>query len=288
MKDNRPLYSAARIRETMQKAGLRFQKNFGQNFLIDGNIIRRIAEVSHIEPGDVVLEIGPGLGSLTQELLKRAKKVISIEIDSRLIPVLTEQFSDCPNFLLVEADALKVDYARLLQEEAPGESIKIIANLPYYITTPLIKVFLGGTLPVSRCTLMVQKEVAQRIVARKADADYGAFSIYVDCYADAKLEFTVPKEVFLPQPKVSSAILTLKKKPVIEKGVSVEEVTEVVHRVFQQRRKMLLSTLAKQYGISKEELTAIFERLGISLTARPEELEKKDYFSLVRCLKERA
>ena len=160
------LYSPKRIKEIMDAAGINFNKNLGQNFLIDGNIVRRIVKAADVTKNDVVLEIGPGIGTLTEELLMNAKKVISVEIDNRLIPILEENFKDHDNFVLIHGDAMKVDFSQIISEHSQNSDIKVIANLPYYITTPIMERLLTEGLPIKSCTFMVQKEVAERITAK--------------------------------------------------------------------------------------------------------------------------
>lgn len=277
------LYSPKRIRRVMTRAGIDFNKSLGQNFLIDGNIVRKIVDAAGVTKEDTVLEIGPGVGTMTEELLLRAKKVISVEVDDRLIPVLEEELSEFPNFRLVHADAMKADFRELLEREAPGERVKVVANLPYYITTPLLQRFLSEGLPVESCTVMIQREVADRLTAEPSTPEYGSLTLFAAVYSDVSRAVLAPKEVFLPQPKVDSAVVHLKCHPAPE-GVDAKRLTDMIQAAFQQRRKTVLNSMARAAGVEKGEMRRVFERVGIDPRARAENLSLEDFVSVLRCL----
>lgn len=267
----------------MEENGLDFNKGLGQNFLIDGNIVRKIADTAQITEADTVVEIGPGIGTLTEELLQRAGRVITIEIDQGFIPVLEENFKDYENFTLINGDALKLDYQRLLAVEAEGKKVKVVANLPYYITTPLISKILTEGLPISSATLMVQEEVADRIMASPSTKEYGSLTLYVQCFAEAKLALKAPKEVFLPQPKVDSSVIHMELKNPPE-DIETEKLTQLIHGAFQQRRKTILNSISQAGQVDKKELREIFKDLGISPKDRAENLALEDYINIARAL----
>lgn len=277
----KPLYSVARIRQTMNDAGLPFMKKWGQNFLTDGNLIQKIVAGAEISSEDVVLEIGPGIGTLTEALLARAKRVIAVEIDGRLIPVLSNNFQDYANFQLIHADALRLDLFELLQKEAPGARVQVVANLPYYITTPLLQRLLDPALPVDRCTLMVQKEVAERMTAAPSTKEYGSLTLFIACYARAEILFPAPKTVFFPAPKVDSAVVRLDRREPPD-GLDVERLSHWIQCAFQKRRKTVLNSLQSGENIDKNLLKIALEKQGISLRARAEDLCLEDYVALAR------
>lgn len=281
------LYSPKRIKEIMDAAGINFNKNLGQNFLIDGNIVRRIVKAADVTKNDVVLEIGPGIGTLTEELLMNAKKVISVEIDNRLIPILEENFKGHDNFVLIHGDAMKVDFSEIISEHSQNSDIKVIANLPYYITTPIMERLLTEGLPIKSCTFMVQKEVAERITAKPSSKEYGSLTLFISCFADAEIVIKAPKEVFMPQPKVDSIVIYLKRKEAPE-GVDVHRLTEMIHLAFQQRRKNVINAFQRATGKSKDDLRKIFDVLNISHTARAENLSLDDFIAIERVINERS
>ncbi len=280
------LYSPKRIKKIMDASRIGFNKNLGQNFLIDGNIVRRIVKAADVSKDDVVLEIGPGIGTLTEELLINAKKVISIEIDNRLIPILEENFKDYDNFVLIHDDAMKADFSAIISEYANNDKIKVIANLPYYITTPIMERLLTENLPIKSCTFMVQKEVAERIIAKPSSKEYGSLTLFVSCFADAEIVIKAPKEVFMPQPKVDSIVIHLKQKETPE-GIDVHRLTEMIHLAFQQRRKNVINAFQRATGESKDDLRKIFDLLNISHTARAENLSLDDFIAIERVINER-
>lgn len=222
-----------------------FQKKFGQNFLIDPHVLDKIINAAEITKEDCVIEIGPGIGSVTQALIDNAGKVISIEIDDQLIPILTEQFGGCENFRLIHKDVLKVDLHKLIAEESPNRRIKVVANLPYYITTPIIMMLLEHNLPIESITVMVQKEVADRMASGPGSKQYGAITVAMKYYCDTYLVANVPQNCFMPRPNVDSAVikLTLHQEPIVDIN-DEEQLLKIIKAAFSQRRKTLLNTLA--------------------------------------------
>ncbi len=262
-----------------------FKKNFGQNFLIDSNILQNIAECAGITKEDCVLEIGPGIGSLTQVLAERAKKVIAVEIDKHLIPILQQTVGEYQNIEIRNQDILKTDIDEIIQNENDGKDIKIVANLPYYITTPIIMDLLENHRKVESITVMVQKEVAERMQAQFGSKDYGALSIAVQYYCEAKINMIVPPSCFMPKPKVSSAVITLKlqKEPIL-KGIDEKLFFHIVKCAFGQRRKTLLNSLYNQskLGLSKEMLTEAIQSVGLDERVRGEILSIQQFGELTK------
>ena len=262
-----------------------FKKNFGQNFLIDSNILQNIVECADITEEDCVLEIGPGIGSLTQVIAERAKKVIAVEIDKHLIPILQQTVGEYQNIEIRNQDILKTDIDEIIQNENDGKDIKIVANLPYYITTPIIMDLLENHRKVESITVMVQKEVAERMQAQFGSKDYGALSIAVQYYCEAKINMIVPPSCFMPKPKVSSAVITLKlrKEPIL-KGIDEKLFFHIVKCAFGQRRKTLLNSLYNQskLGLSKEMLTEAIQSVGLDERVRGEILSIQQFGELTK------
>ncbi len=262
-----------------------FKKNFGQNFLIDSNILQNIVECAGITEEDCVLEIGPGIGSLTQVIAERAKKVIAVEIDKHLIPILQQTVGEYQNIEIRNQDILKTDIDEIIQNENDGKDIKIVANLPYYITTPIIMDLLENHRKVESITVMVQKEVAERMQAQFGSKDYGALSIAVQYYCEAKINMIVPPSCFMPKPKVSSAVITLKlqKEPIL-KGIDEKLFFHIVKCAFGQRRKTLLNSLYNQskLGLSKEMLTEAIQSVGLDERVRGEILSIQQFGELTK------
>lgn len=260
-----------------------FKKNFGQNFLVDSNILENIIKSAQITKEDCVLEIGPGIGSLTQVLAENAKKVIAIEIDKHLIPILQKTVGEYQNIEIRNQDILKTDIDALIEQENNGNPIKVVANLPYYITTPIIMDLLENHRKVKSITVMVQKEVAERMQAQCGKKEYGALSIAVQYYCDVEWNTMVPPSCFLPKPKVSSAVITLhlKKNPVL-KGINETLFFHIVKCAFGQRRKTLLNSLYNQgkLGLSKEELTEVIQSVGLDEKIRGEMLSMEKFGQL--------
>lgn len=260
-----------------------FQKKFGQNFLIDPHVLDKIINAAEITKEDCVIEIGPGIGSVTQALIDNAGKVISIEIDDQLIPILTEQFGGCENFRLIHKDVLKVDLHKLIAEESPNRRIKVVANLPYYITTPIIMMLLEHNLPIESITVMVQKEVADRMASGPGSKQYGAITVAMKYYCDTYLVANVPQNCFMPRPNVDSAVikLTLHQEPIVDIN-DEEQLLKIIKAAFSQRRKTLLNTLASNgnLGLSKEEIKNVLDESGIGASTRGETLSLDDYAML--------
>ena len=279
------LYAPSTIREIKEKYGFRLTKSLGQNFLTDKNIIDQIIEGAGIEENDLVIEIGPGIGVITYEASLEARKVIAIEIDKNLIPILAETLADRDNIEIVNSDVLKTDVNALItkaREEDPAiENVRIIGNLPYYITTPIIMKLLEDGVEADSMTVMMQKEVADRIKANPCTKAYGALSVAVQYYCEVSGVVNVPKEVFIPQPKVDSAVLNLTVRK--EKSVKVADrdlFFAVVKAGFGQRRKTLNNSLMGVSGITKEAVQASLEAAGIEPSRRAETLDLEEFARL--------
>ena len=260
-----------------------FQKKFGQNFLIDSHVLDKIIRSADITEEDCVIEIGPGIGSVTQALIENAGKVISIEIDDQLIPILTEQFGDCPNFRLIHKDVLKVDLKKLIEEESPNRKVKVVANLPYYITTPIIMTLLENQLNIESITVMVQKEVADRLASKPSSKQYGAITVSVNYFSETYLVANVPRNCFMPRPNVDSAVIQLRlhdEPPVQVKNE--KQLFKIIKAAFLLRRKTLLNTLAAHgdLGIEKEKLKELLDESGIGAQTRGETLSIEDFARL--------
>ena len=273
--------------EVLQKYNFAFQKRFGQNFLIDTHVLEKIIEASKITKDDFVLEIGPGIGTMTQYLAEAAREVVAVEIDKTLIPILeNDTLKDWDNVTVINEDILKVDIAALAQEKNGGKPIKVVANLPYYITTPIIFNLLEQRLPMERLVAMVQKEVAERMVAKPGGKDYGALSVSIQYYTEPEIAFIVPPESFIPAPNVDSAVIVCKRRTVPPVEVCDEKLFfKVVKAAFSVRRKMLSNAL-KNMGISSVQAAAWLERAGIDPKRRGETLSLADFASLTNCFKE--
>lgn len=274
------------IKQVMQAHGVNFSKSLGQNFLIDSNIVNNIAEGAEIGPEDGVLEIGPGIGSLTEALLRRAKKVVSVEIDKTLWPILETHFGTAPHFTLIKGDVLDIDLKALISEHfGQCKQVKVVANLPYYITTPIIMRFLEGQVPISDLVVMIQKEVADRMSADKDNKVYGGLTVAVQFYAESKMLFKVPKTVFVPQPNVDSAVIRLKirENPPVNL-LDHDLFFKTVKAAFAQRRKTLLNTVTANMAIDKASFSAVCESLDISPGIRAENLSVGDFGRLANAL----
>lgn len=259
----------------LKKYDFRFQKKFGQNFLIDTHVLEKIMDAAGVTKEDCVLEIGPGIGTMTQYLCERAREVIAVEIDKKLIPVLEDTLSAYDNVTVLNEDILKVDIAGLAEKKNGGKPLKVVANLPYYITTPIIMGLFESHVPLDNVTIMVQKEVADRMKAEPGTKDYGALSLAIAYYADCYLAANVPPNCFMPRPNVGSAVirLTRHKKP----PVSVQNeahMFKLIRASFNQRRKTLQNGLYNYSGLThtKEEISAAIEALGLLPTVRGESL----------------
>ena len=272
------------IQALLEHHGFHFSKAMGQNFLIESWVPRDIADSCGADEGTGVLEIGPGIGPLTQQLARRAGKVVSVELDARLYPVLRETMRGADNFTLIEGDAMKLDFAQVVQEHFSGLRPILCANLPYNITTPVLTKCVE-----SRCfdslTVLIQKEVAQRICAEAGTAEYGAFTVLMQYYTAPQMLFTVPASCFLPAPKVTSAVIhcPVRKTPPVE-VVSESALWRTVKAGFALRRKTLVNSLQTGYQLPKERLTEIVTACGLSPTVRGERLTLEDFARLSNAL----
>ena len=269
------------IRDVLSRHGFSFSKGLGQNFLINPTVCPRMAEMGNAKPGWGIIEIGAGVGVLTAELARRADKVVCIEIDSRLLPVLDETLAEFDNIKIVNEDVLKVDLHKLSEQEFAGMPVAVCANLPYYITSPIIMNLLEAHLPIASLTVMVQKEAAARLCAEPGSREVGAVSIAVRYYSDPKILFQVSRGSFLPAPDVDSTVIRLdvRDRPPVEVG-SEEQFFKVVRAAFSQRRKMLPNTLSAGLGIPKAQAIEMLEKAGIPTNLRAEQLTL-DQFALL-------
>ena len=259
----------------LQKYGFNFQKKFGQNFLIDTHVLDKIIAAAHIGPEDFVLEIGPGIGTMTQYLAEAAREVVAVEIDKNLIPILQDTLSDYNNVSVINDDILKVDIRQMAEERNGGKPIKVVANLPYYITTPIIMGLLENEVPLGSITVMVQKEVADRMQTGPGSKDYGALSLAVQYYAEPYIVANVPPNCFMPRPAVGSAVIRLtkhEKKPVEVKNPAF--MFKIIRASFNQRRKTLQNGLhnSSELQIPKEEVVNALEKMGLPAAVRVEKL----------------
>jgi 16S rRNA (adenine1518-N6/adenine1519-N6)-dimethyltransferase len=275
--DEIKLYSPRVMIDILDRYGFKFNKRLGQNFIIDGNIIKKIADVAGLDESTGVLEIGPGFGTLTQVLCKKAKKVIAVEVDENLREVHKGTLN-YPNLKIIYEDFLKVDVNKLIEEEFQGLDVKIVANLPYYITTPIITKVLEEKYKVSKIVVMVQKEVAQRLNAKAGTKEYGALTLAVQYRADTNIAMIVPNTVFMPRPKVDSAVVELKILPEPKIRVRDERMLFAVIRAsFGQRRKTILNGLSKNLNISKDIINESLVYAGIPPGLRGEDLTLEEF-----------
>ena len=260
-----------------------FQKKFGQNFLIEQGIVDKIVREAGVTPEDFVLEIGPGIGTMTQVLCENAREVAAVEIDRNLIPILEDTLSEYDNVTIINDDILKVDINKLADEKNGGKPIKVVANLPYYITTPIIMGLFESHVPLESITIMVQKEVAERMQTGPGSKDYGALSLAVQFYARPEIVVNVPPECFMPRPNVGSAVIRLKRyeKPPVE--VEDEKLMfRLIRASFNQRRKTLANGLnnSPEIGYSREQIAEAIEKLGRGATIRGEALTLEEFAKL--------
>ena len=274
--------------EILQKYHINFQKKFGQNFLIDPFVLEKIVRAAEVGPDDFVVEIGPGIGTLTQYLCEAAREVVAVEIDRNLIPILEgDTLSAYPNVTVINEDILKLDLHTLVAEKNAGRPIKVVANLPYYITTPIIMQLLETGVPLESMTVMVQKEVAERMQAKPSTKDYGALSLAVQYYCEPYLAANVPQNCFMPRPNVASAVIRLRlheTKPVQCSDPAL--MFKLIRASFNQRRKTLLNGLSNSAELhySKEDLVQAIESCGISPTVRGEALTLADFAQIADVL----
>lgn len=269
--------------EVLQKYKFNFQKKFGQNFLIDTHVLDKIIASANVNKDDFVLEIGPGIGTMTQYLAEHARKVVAVEIDKALIPILEDTLKEYDNVRVINEDILKVDIAALAQEENNGNPIKVVANLPYYITTPIIMGLFESHVPIHSITVMVQKEVADRMQVGPGTKDYGALSLAVQYYAKPEIVANVPPNCFMPRPNVGSAVIRLtrhEQPPVIVKDEKL--MFRLIRASFNQRRKTLVNGLnnSPELNFTKEEIAACLEEMGLSQTIRGEALNLEQFGKL--------
>ncbi len=274
--------------EILKKYDFMFQKRFGQNFLIDTHVLEKIIKSAEITKDDLVLEIGPGIGTMTQYLCENAREVVAVEIDKNLIPILTnDTLADYDNVTVINEDILKLDLNALVKERNDGNRIKVVANLPYYITTPIIMGLFESHVPLQNITVMVQKEVADRMQAGPGSKDYGALSLAVQYYAKPYIAANVPPNCFMPRPNVGSAVirLTLHEEPPV-KVKDEEFMFALIRASFNQRRKTLVNGLtnAADLKLSKEEVQNALEQMGLSVTVRGEALTLEQFAALSNLL----
>ena len=275
------LSSHKATKEVVQKHNFKFSKSLGQNFLIDTNVIDRILEGARVQEGDYVIEVGPGIGTLTKEMGRTAEKVVAIEIDKTLIPILEETLADFPNIEVINQDILKVDVQELVKEKLNGGPVKLIANLPYYITTPIVMKFLEEDIPVTDIVVMVQKEVADRMNAHPNSKDYGALSVAVQYYCDTEIVAKAPRHMFMPQPNVDSTVIGLHVREEKKYNVDNEDIFfKTVKASFGQRRKTLLNSLGGLGFLSKDQIKIALQEANIDEKRRGETLSIEEFASL--------
>ena len=274
--------------EVLQKYKFNFQKKFGQNFLIDTHVLDKIIRESGVNKEDCVIEIGPGIGTMTQYLAENAREVVAIEIDKNLIPILQDTLSSYNNVTIINEDVLKVDIKKLAEERNQGKPVKVVANLPYYITTPIVMGLFESHVPIDSITIMVQKEVADRMQEGPGSKDYGALSLAVQYYAKPEIVANVPPNCFMPRPNVGSAVirLTCHEKPPVE----VEDenfMFDIIRASFNQRRKTLVNGLgnAGNLNVTKEQVTNVLEKMKLSPTIRGEALSLEQFAQLSNLLR---
>lgn len=273
--------------EVIQKHGFDFQKKFGQNFLIDSHVLDKIIDAAEITKDDFVLEIGPGIGTMTQYLAEAAREVTAVEIDRKLIPILEETLAAYDNVTVINQDVLKTDIAALAQEKNGGRPIKVVANLPYYITTPIIMGLFESHVPISSITVMVQKEVAMRMQAGPGTKDYGALSLAVQFYSEPYLAANVPPNCFMPRPNVGSAVIRLKTYEQPPVTVRDEKLLFALIRAsFNQRRKTLVNGLknSSELSFTKEEILEALQKCGFNENVRGEALTLAQFAALADVL----
>lgn len=267
----------------LQRYGFNFQKKYGQNFLIDTHVLDKIIGAAQIGPDDFVLEIGPGIGTMTQCLAEAAREVVAVEIDTKLIPILQDTLKEYDNVTVLNEDILKVDIRKIAEEKNGGKPIKVVANLPYYITTPIIMGLFESEVPLDSITVMVQKEVADRMQVGPGTKDYGALSLAVQYYAEPYIVANVPPNCFIPRPAVGSAVIRLTRYQ--EKPVKVNDASfmfKIIRASFNQRRKTLQNGLynSSELRIPKEKTVAALEEMGLTPTIRGEKLSLEEFAQL--------
>lgn len=271
----------------LQRYGFNFQKKYGQNFLIDTHVLDKIIGAAQIGPDDFVLEIGPGIGTMTQYLAEAAREVVAVEIDTKLIPILQDTLKEYDNVTVLNEDILKVDIRKIAEEKNGGKPIKVVANLPYYITTPIIMGLFESEVPLDSITVMVQKEVADRMQVGPGTKDYGALSLAVQYYARPKIVLNVPASCFMPRPNVDSAVIKLERyqKPPVE-VLDEHLMFKIIRASFNQRRKTMMNSVGNsgEVNVSKEELLKALEQCGFSATIRGEALTLEQFAALTNAI----
>ena len=283
------LGNAKSTSEILKKYDFVFQKRFGQNFLIDEHVLEKIIDAAEIGKDDFVIEIGPGIGTMTQYLADRARQVLAVEIDKKLIPILQDTLKDWDNVEIVNQDILKMDLAAAAEEYNGGRPVKVVANLPYYITTPIIMALFEENVPLDSITVMIQKEVAQRMQASPGTADYGALSLAVQYYAETKIAANVPRNCFMPRPNVDSTVICLKKYAVPPVSVKNEKLMfGLIKASFNQRRKTLANGIKNAGFLSfgREEVEKALTDCGLPVNIRGEALSLAQFAALSDCLTE--
>ncbi|WP_418755114.1 16S rRNA (adenine(1518)-N(6)/adenine(1519)-N(6))-dimethyltransferase RsmA [Eubacterium ventriosum] len=276
-------------KEIINKYSFAFQKKFGQNFLIDSNVLESIIRGAEITKDDFVLEIGPGIGTMTQYLCEAARQVVAVEIDKMLIPILEDTLSEYDNVEVINQDVLKVDIKSLAEEKNNGKPIKVVANLPYYITTPIIMGLFESGVPIDSITIMVQKEVADRMQTGPGSKDYGALSLAVQFYATAKVILNVSATCFMPRPNVDSAVIKLTRHKELTVNVADEKLMfKIIRASFNQRRKTLVNGLknSPELSFSKEQIVKAIEKIGKPETIRGEALTLEEFAELANAFTE--
>ena len=276
--------------EVLQKYNFNFQKRFGQNFLIDTHVLEKIIREAHITKDDVVLEIGPGIGTMTHYLCESASKVFAVEIDNTLIPILNDTLSEYDNVTIINEDILKVNINKLVEEECGNRPIKVVANLPYYITTPIIMSLFENDVNIDNITVMIQKEVAERIVSKPGTKDYGALTLAVNFYSTPEIVANVPPNCFMPRPNVSSAVIRMTKD--VEPKVKVadkELLFKLIKASFLQRRKTLVNGIGnfKELNITKDRVAEALKEMGLDENIRGERLSLSEFGELSDLLSEK-
>lgn len=272
------LYKPSKLSEVLSKYGFRFTKSLGQNFLIDGNIVRKIADAAEINENDNILEIGPGVGTMTEELALRAKKVVAIEIDEKLRELHKETLN-IDNVKVIYGDFLDLDLKKFTEEEFGHEPFKVVANLPYYVTTPIIEKLILSKVNLISITVMVQKEVAKRLAAEPGNKDYGSLSVFINYYTDCKYKFQVPSSVFMPKPNVDSAVVNLKMKE--REELDTDFLFKIVRAAFTTRRKTLVNSFSNsKLPYTKDNIKRALELSGIDGSRRAETLTLEEFIIL--------
>ncbi len=275
---NKRLSSHSATMDLVKKHGFKFTKSLGQNFLIDDNIVDKIVAGAGIGPGDKIIEVGPGIGTLTREMASRAEALMAVEIDKNLIPILADTLGDYDNVKIVNEDIIKADIRGLIDENLGGGPVKLVANLPYYITTPIIMRFLEENINVTDIVVMVQKEVAERMNAQPGGKDFGALSVAVQYYCDTEIVAKVPRHLFVPQPNVDSIVIALRVRPERKYKVDDEDLYfKVVKAAFGQRRKTLLNSISSMGNLAKDQVKEALEEAGIDPKRRGETLSLDEF-----------